>query len=157
MLCKSTLLSRLLTLISTFIIVAPAVASDTLKPNGINDPKGRIKIVYPKPDQVVSAVDSTFILGNVPAESDDLAYRLFINNQFVPVHKDGGFIAFLPVTPGLFEFRLNAFLVDKDRQKGKDALDEPGQTHEPDHHGQGGAGSGEQQDAEDQRDDPPKE
>ncbi|UCG61866.1 MAG: N-acetylmuramoyl-L-alanine amidase [Candidatus Zixiibacteriota bacterium] len=115
MLCKSTFLSKLLVIISTLVIAAPAMASDTLKPDGINDPGARIKIVYPKPDQIVSAVDSTFILGNVPAASEDLAYRLFINDHYVSAHEDGGFIAFLPVTPGFFEFRLDAFLVDKDR------------------------------------------
>ncbi|MEE8578195.1 MAG: hypothetical protein V3T31_13155, partial [candidate division Zixibacteria bacterium] len=84
-------------------------------PDDVNDVNARIKVVYPKSDQIVGAVDSTFILGNVPAGSNQLTYRLFINDRYVPTHPDGGFIAFVPVTPGEFEFRLNAFLEHRER------------------------------------------
>ena len=77
----------------------------------------RINVIYPKPDQIISAVDSTFILGNVPPESKKTAYKLFINNQYVDVHPEGGFIAFLPITPGDFQFELTAFLLDKKKYR----------------------------------------
>ncbi len=69
----------------------------------------RISIVYPKPGQLVTAVDSTFIFGNVrPAENTKLD-RLLINGYRVDVHRDGGFLAFLPIEPGEFTFVLEAF------------------------------------------------
>ena len=77
--------------------------------------KDEIVIVYPKPDQQISAVDSTFILGHVPPKRGDWSYRLQINEQVVDVHSDGGFIAFLPIKPGAFTFQLDAFLEEKDR------------------------------------------
>ncbi len=91
-----------------------------LTPDKIDDVNAEIKIIHPKPDQLVASVDSAFILGNVPAENDELAYKLFINDHFVPVHPHGGFIAFLPLAPDTFEFKLEAFLVEKDRYRDLD-------------------------------------
>lgn len=71
----------------------------------------RIVVVYPKPDQTISAVDSTFILGHIPPKRGDWVYRLEINQQPVEVHPDGGFLAYLPIEPGEFTFELDAFLV----------------------------------------------
>jgi N-acetylmuramoyl-L-alanine amidase len=68
-----------------------------------------LKIVYPKPGQVVTAVDSTFIFGSVSDGYDGLTDRVEINGVEVPVHKKGGFLAFLPVTPGDFEFHVRVF------------------------------------------------
>lgn len=109
--------------LSTFLLFTSVFGSDGLAPDRIDDVNARIKVVYPKPDQIVGAVDSTFVLGNVPGENDRLAYKLFINDQFVPVHPDGGFIGFVPVMPGQFEFRLEAFLIDKELFE---KLDAPG-------------------------------
>ena len=78
------------------------------------DARDEIIIVYPKPDQQISAVDSTFILGHVPPTRGNWSYRLEINGQAVDVHADGGFIAFLPIQPGAFTFQLDAFLVGKE-------------------------------------------
>jgi len=64
---------------------------------------GSINVIYPKPDGRIAAVDSTFILGSVPSGA-----MLTINGHEVDVHKDGGFIAFLPIRPGNFEFDLTA-------------------------------------------------
>ncbi len=61
-----------------------------------------IQVIYPKDSQLVRAVDSTFILGNVPYPS--LNNNIIINGQKVKVHEDGGFLAFLPVNPGVFKF-----------------------------------------------------
>lgn len=76
----------------------------------------RIVVVYPKPEQLITAVDSTFILGHVPPRQGDWLYDLFINDKPVAVHKDGGFIAFLPITPGEFTFHLTALLTNRDHE-----------------------------------------
>ncbi len=62
-----------------------------------------IDVVYPKPDGIIGAVDSTFIFGNVTEGSE-----LTINGYPVDVHRDGGFLAYLPLDPGRFVFRLIA-------------------------------------------------
>ena len=74
----------------------------------------RITVVYPKADQVVQAVDSTFILGNISAWKQHHKHaHLFINGEETTVHKDGGFLAFLPITPGEFTFRLQLCKISK--------------------------------------------
>lgn len=62
-----------------------------------------IRVVYPRDSQAIGPVDSTFILGSVPPGS-----RLRINGQKVDVYRTGGFLAWLPVQPGPFRFRLRA-------------------------------------------------
>ncbi|UCD16371.1 MAG: N-acetylmuramoyl-L-alanine amidase [Candidatus Zixiibacteriota bacterium] len=62
-----------------------------------------IQVVYPKRFDPIGAADSTFILGSVTPGSS-----LTINGERVEVHPDGGFIAFLPLTPGNFLFKLLA-------------------------------------------------
>ncbi len=71
-----------------------------------------ITVIYPKPDQIVTAVDSTFILGNIPKLSNAVFDRLIINGTEVTVHESGGFLAFLPITPGEFRFQVSAFYYD---------------------------------------------
>ncbi|MBN1211571.1 MAG: hypothetical protein JXA92_03260, partial [candidate division Zixibacteria bacterium] len=70
-----------------------------------------ITVIYPKPEQVVSAVDSTFILGhlprNLPVKTKDII--LYVNGLEIQPHRDGGFIAFVSITPGLFTFEINAY------------------------------------------------
>jgi len=65
----------------------------------------RIKVQYPRKNQSLPAVDSTFIIGKVTPGSS-----LEINGVRVPVHKAGGFLAFVDVAPGEFEFVLTANL-----------------------------------------------
>ncbi len=65
----------------------------------------KIKIVWPRRDAVVGAVDSTFIFGSVTPDAD-----LSINGSNVAVHPDGGFLAFLPIEPGSFDFNIQAAL-----------------------------------------------
>lgn len=69
-------------------------------------------MIYPKPGQTIGAVDSTFILGHVPAglpiDNDDLVLVVNDSAEF-PIHRDGGFLAWVPITPGDFVFRLRAF------------------------------------------------
>src|SRR3712207_2074792 len=55
-------------------------------------------------DTRIPAVPATFILGNVqPPDA-----HLTINGQIVPLHPKGGFLAYFPVQPGHFTFRLEA-------------------------------------------------
>ena len=69
-----------------------------------------INIVYPEQGQRLGAVDSTFIFGNVPAQSGKWAYQVTVNGHSVTVHEDGGFLAFVPIEPGEFVFLIVAFL-----------------------------------------------
>jgi N-acetylmuramoyl-L-alanine amidase len=63
----------------------------------------RLAVVYPRPNQQIGSVDSTFIIGSVTPGS-----KLTINGTKVPVYRTGGFLAFLAVRPGAFAFRLKA-------------------------------------------------
>lgn len=65
----------------------------------------KITVIYPQKNANLTAVESTFIFGSVPPKT-----HLTINGINVPVHAEGGFIAFLPINPGHFEFRLQAML-----------------------------------------------
>ena len=75
--------------------------------------KAEIVVVYPKPDQCIGAVDSTFIFGHMPPQQRDWSYRLTINQRPVAVHPGGGFLAFLPLSPGEFAFHLEAELTHR--------------------------------------------
>ncbi len=81
----------------------------------------QINIIYPKKNANIPLVDSTFIFGSVSKGA-----HLKINDIDIPVHRDGGFIAFLPVHPGLFDFILRA-------KSGKDTtyLDWPVNVSQP--------------------------
>jgi N-acetylmuramoyl-L-alanine amidase len=74
-----------------------------------------INVIYPRLNQKIALVDSTFILGNVPPGT-----KLTINGVSVPVYRSGGWLAFLDVSPGPFVFHLVA--QDGD---GIDSLDWP--------------------------------
>ncbi len=63
--------------------------------------QNHIEVVYPKDGRQIAAVDSTFIFGNTNPKA-----KLTINGYRVEVHKSGGFLAFLPVNRGEFEFEL---------------------------------------------------
>jgi len=75
----------------------------------IESVSGSVQVVYPKPGQVVTAVDSTFIFGNLLGGVDPDDCLLVINNEEVRIHSDGGWLAFLPVTPGDFVFDVRLF------------------------------------------------
>lgn len=97
----STLLRRLL--VSLFAAVGLGVAATA--------GSDKITIIYPKPNQTISAVDSTFILGHIPNELvgsiKDLT--LTVNGYKTPIHPSGGFIAFIPISPGEFVFSVELF------------------------------------------------
>lgn len=62
-----------------------------------------LEVIYPREDQQLPAVDSTFIFGNVTPNSS-----LLVNGFEVQVHRDGGWLAFVPVEPGEFSFDIMA-------------------------------------------------
>lgn len=62
-----------------------------------------LTVVYPVPGQRLAAVDSTFIFGSVDPKAS-----LTINGSPVAIHGEGGWLAFLPVQPGRFDFNLLA-------------------------------------------------
>lgn len=101
MLLKSTALSLFIVLLCGDLLLAKTPP----KP-----PQVDITVIYPRPDQQLTAVDSTFILGNVKVDNRPVSdYQLEINGRKIPIHKDGGFLAFLPLAPGDFVFYLNVF------------------------------------------------
>lgn len=67
----------------------------------------QINVVYPRENAQIGAADSTFIFGSVTPGS-----HLLVNGEAIPVHKAGGFIAFLPIIPGSFNFEIAA--IDED-------------------------------------------
>ena len=78
-------------------LLAPVRAAEFPAPERSTAP---ITIVYPGEGAVLPAVDGEMVLGSVSEPSG-----LFqINGQTVTVHKDGAFLAFLPVSPSTFTF-----------------------------------------------------
>jgi len=69
----------------------------------VNAEQPSIKVIYPKKGATIGAVDSTFIFGSVTPGSN-----LIINGMQIPVHEDGGYLAFLPLVPGSFNFEIEA-------------------------------------------------
>ena len=61
---------------------------------------GRINFVYPPEGLSIPPVPRTFVFGNISPSTAALT----INGEKVPVHSNGGFIAYLPVTGGDFVF-----------------------------------------------------
>lgn len=60
-----------------------------------------IRVVYPADSQMIGPVDSTAIRGSVTPGAS-----LTINGDSVDVYRTGGFLAFLPVENGAFDFHL---------------------------------------------------
>ncbi len=63
----------------------------------------QINVIYPKECSMIGTVDSTFIFGSV--QNGD---QLIINGHDISIHEAGGFLAFLPISPGHFSFELIA-------------------------------------------------
>jgi len=65
-----------------------------------------IEIIHPKAGELVNAaaVDSSFILGNVSSADADF----YINDQQIPLHDNGAFLAWVPVEPDTFTFLCRA-------------------------------------------------
>ncbi len=62
-----------------------------------------ISVIYPNEGAKIGASDSNFIFGSVTPKS-----KLNINGFTVKVHRNGAFLAFLPLEPGDFVFELIA-------------------------------------------------
>jgi N-acetylmuramoyl-L-alanine amidase len=54
-----------------------------------------VKIIYPRDNQTIASIDSEFVFGNTTPGA-----VLRINGAKVPVHRGGGFLAFIPVNRG---------------------------------------------------------
>mgnify|MGYP002408284495 CR=1 FL=1 len=65
----------------------------------------KVSIIWPKKEAAIGAVDSTFIFGSVTPGAS-----LTINDLAVDVHPDGGFLAFMAINPGRFEFKVRAII-----------------------------------------------
>jgi N-acetylmuramoyl-L-alanine amidase len=101
------------------LLIVGSLSAQTSEPlashrQGKDDAK-RIRVVYPKPGQRIGAVDTTFILGHLPDLSplkpEDLVLVVNDSSTF-PIHASGGFLAWVPIAPGEFTFRLRAFPKD---------------------------------------------
>ncbi len=71
-----------------------------------SSPAIELNIVYPTQRDTIraAAIDSNFIYGSVsPANA-----QLIINDQTVPVQKNGTFLAYLPIRHGLFAYKCEA-------------------------------------------------
>jgi N-acetylmuramoyl-L-alanine amidase len=66
--------------------------------------KPSINIIYPHENQTIGPVDSNFIFGSVKPPNS----IVIINGRGVPVHNEGGFIAFLPLKSGEFIYDIIA-------------------------------------------------
>ncbi len=83
----------------------------------INENNPLINIIYPKDGQLIRAVDSTFIFGNIsPFNKKDL-WQLTINGCPINIHEDGGFLAFLPIEPDTFNFDIIAEHLETEAEK----------------------------------------
>ncbi len=96
------------------LIAAILISSGFAGDEGLS---AQIDVIYPKPGQTIGAVDSTFVFGHVAAHSEQSHFRLRINGHPVSVHEDGGWLAFLPIEPGEFEFVLQLDLMPKGNDK----------------------------------------
>ena len=83
-------------------------SSGGLEPGEGTVDSSKIVVIYPKSGQTIGAVDSTFILGHVPILRGRLPEALTVNGYPAHLHKDGGFLAFVPIQPGAFVFELVA-------------------------------------------------
>jgi len=98
--------------VSAVLIVSALFLVDSLQAQSAAD---SIVIVYPKCGQTLAAVDSTFVLGHIPErlipEAANLVVR--INGLDFPLHEAGGFLAWIPLSPG--EFIVQAYCFRKKR------------------------------------------
>jgi len=106
-----SLIKRLTVLILVILLKLFGFGSTSIYADAL-DNEPQIHVIYPKPDQIVTAVDSTFIFGHVSFGEDKKLDKFVINGRVVEVHPNGGFLAFLPVTLGRFTFRLDAYLIE---------------------------------------------
>lgn len=71
------------------------------------DPGLAVTIQYPPAAAAIGATDSTFVFGRVDGTRGALV-DLAVNGLSVPVHPGGGWLAFVPLAPDSFTFRVVA-------------------------------------------------
>jgi len=74
-----------------------------------------IKVIYPKPGQVVTATDSTFIHGHLGNVGDNWYAKLSINGAPVKLYPENQFLTYLPIQPDSFSFNLQAEFAPRQR------------------------------------------
>ncbi len=97
------------------LLVSQSALAATKKDATLPKSPPTITVIYPRPKQSIGPVDSMFILGSVTPGA-----KLTVNGVKVFVYRTGGFLAFVPVHPGQFVFRLKA-----SNQRGNDTLSLP--------------------------------
>lgn len=87
-----------------------------------------LEIVYPDSGQRIGAVDSTFVFGHVRGMDHSWEFGVLVNGRPAVTHRDGGFLAYVPLKPGPFALkveavcrhqRLQRLLVDQKRIPGR--------------------------------------
>ncbi len=71
---------------------------------GTASAKVEINVIYPAADQQIPLVKSMFIFGNATEGAE-----LTVNGFPIEVHEDGGWLAYIPVEPGCYEFNIFAY------------------------------------------------
>jgi len=66
--------------------------------------QSKLDVVYPREEQVVTAIDSTFLFGSVDGPNT----LLLINSHRTQVYPNGTFLAYVPIEPGDFVFNCVA-------------------------------------------------
>jgi N-acetylmuramoyl-L-alanine amidase len=66
-----------------------------------------VHVQYPPAGAAITATDSTFVFGRVEG-ADPEQLILTVNDQSVPVHSGGGWLAYVPIAPDSFTFRIRA-------------------------------------------------
>ena len=82
----------------------------------------QIKVIYPKPLQTVTATDSMFIHGHLENVGLDWNASLTINGFPVKLHSENQFLAYVPILPDSFTFKLEALLTPKKKQTSLELL-----------------------------------
>jgi len=90
-------------LVTVLVIATGAQAQDRLS----------IHVQYPPAGAAITASDSTFVFGRVDgARGEEVG--LTVNGAPVPVHRAGGWLAYVPVEPDSFTFRVRARVGDRE-------------------------------------------
>ncbi len=94
------LLHRTLLLAPAFILLAAGSPARAQEPLALH-------VQYPPAGSPLTASDSTFVFGRVEGAGDG-PVTLSVNGHSVPVQPGGGWLAFVPVEPDSFTFRIRA-------------------------------------------------
>ncbi|MCH7690429.1 MAG: N-acetylmuramoyl-L-alanine amidase [candidate division Zixibacteria bacterium] len=101
--------------------------------------KIKINVIYPKAGQIVTATDSTFILGNVAELPKEFQNRFSINGHHVPLSSNGSFLAYIPIEPDSFVFDLKLELFPGSDHQIKETFERGGRKYDVSYMYEGGA------------------